>query len=154
MLFENDGGAADVVNAFTEIHGDGAVMDAMRSKMAREQEGKMLAERQALAAIAARVNETERRAEEQTGLIPDFSVPAIHYHQYAAEFKFAALERGIVLEGNGYECWACQDFIAFYKRKHPENVFKEAKRNTTIIVNEGASAPLKKSFTHGGLIAA
>lgn len=134
MLFENDGGPADIINAFTEIHGDGAVMDAMRRKLEAGLEGRIATERAEFDAIASRVHETERVAHDETGLIPDFSVPVLLYHTYAAEFKLKAAEQGIRMEGNGYECWACPEFIAWFKRKHPELVHVEAKRNAAIIV--------------------
>lgn len=137
MLFENDGSPADIANAFTEIVGDGAVMDAMRRKLASEQDGRRQREIDDFNAIAARVNETERVANNETGLIPDFSVPALLYHTYAADFKMKAIQEGITLEGNGYECWACPEFIAWFKKRHPELVHKEAPRAATIIVPAG-----------------
>jgi len=136
MLFENDGSPADIINAFTEIHGDGAVMDAMRRKLAADQEGRIATEIREFNAIAARVHETERVAHDETGLIPDFSVPVLLYHTYAAEFKLKAAEQGIRMEGNGYECWDDEDFINWYKRRYPQLCYTEAPRNARIIVND------------------
>jgi hypothetical protein len=154
MLFENDGSASDVVNYYAELFGDGTIMDAMRRKMAREQEGKLTLEQREIAETAARVNECkERRVQNETGIVPDFSAPLRHYHGYAAAFKLKAEEEGIILDNNGYECWADTDFQAWYRKRYPELCFKEAPRNARIIVNESAGAP-RKSFTHGGLIAA
>lgn len=161
MLWENDGSAADAINAITEELGDGVVMDAMRRHLTATEERKHQSLLDDFNGIAARIHECrERRVEDETGLVPDFSVPAIHYHQYATEFRLRAAEAGITLEGNGYECWQCPDFIAFYKKKHPEMVFKEAARNATIIVpgskygSVTSPAANRTSFTHGGLIAA
>jgi hypothetical protein len=160
MLWENDGSATDVVNAITEITGDGALMDSFRRKLTAEADAKHQALITDFNDIATRVHETERVAENETGLIPDFSIPAILYHQYAAEFRFKAAELGITLEGNGYECWYCPDFIKHYKKKHPEMVHVEAKRAASIIVpgNKYGSVTSpeanRTSFTHGGMIAA
>lgn len=157
MLFENDGSAADVVNYYTEMFGDGTIMDAMRRKLAHEQEGKLAAEQQEIKQVAARVHDCrERHVHNDTGLVPDFSAPLRHYHGYAAAFKIRCDELGIPLEQNGYECWSDADFIAWYKRRYPELCFKEAQRNARIIVNESVTSPAanQKTFTHGGLIAA
>lgn len=164
MLWENDGSATDVVNVITEEVGDGTIMDAFRRHLTATADSKKADEIALQNAIAARVNECERRAEDETGLIPDFSIPIMHYHGYAFEFKLKAAEMGITLESNGYECWYCPDFTAWYKKKHPEQCFKEAKRAASIIVpatkysattGEAQAAGAHKSqFTHGGLIAA
>lgn len=134
MLWENDGSAADVVNALTEIHGDGAIMDSMRRKLTAEADGKHQQLLEDFDAIATRIHGVERVAEDDTGLIPDFSIPLVMYHSYAFEFKLKAAKEGIVLEGNGYECWYCPEFVAWFKKKHPELVHKEAKRAPSIIV--------------------
>lgn len=149
MLFENDGSAADVVNFYAEMFGDGTIMDAMRRKMTHEQEGKLTAEKREIAETAARVNECkERRVQNDTGLVPDFSAPLRHYHGYAAAFKLRCSELGILLEENGYECWQDPDFIAWYKDRYPQLCFKEAARNARILVND------TPTFQKGGLLVA
>lgn len=172
MLFENDGGAADMVNFYAEIYGDGAVMDAMRSKMAREQDGQRAQLNQDIAATAARVNECrERRVHDESGIVPDFSVPLRIYHGWAAAVKMKHLELGIVLPENGYEWTTDPWHIARFKKLYPDCVFKEAPRAPTIVVNErplgspliqpatkygGVASPAtnRTQFTHGGLVAA
>lgn len=134
MLWENDGSATDVVNTLTEIVGDGAIMDSMRRKLSAEADGKHQQLLNDFDAIATRIHGVERVAEDDTGLIPDFSIPLVMYHSYAAEFRFKAAQEKIVLEGNGYECWHCPEFVAWFKKKHPELVHKEAKRAPSIIV--------------------
>lgn len=134
MLWENDGSASDVVNALTEVVGDGAIMDSMRRLLTAQADGKHQQLLNDFDDIATRIHGVERVAEDDTGLIPDFSIPLILYHQYAAEFRFKAAEQKIVLEGNGYECWHCPEFVAWFKKKHPELVHKEAKRAPSIIV--------------------
>jgi hypothetical protein len=134
MLWENDGSAADVVNALTEVVGDGAIMDSMRLHLTAQADRKHQTLLDDFDAIATRIHGVERVADDDTGLIPDFSIPLTLYHKYAFEFKLKAAELGIVLEGNGYECWYCPDFIRHYKKKHPEMVHKEAKRAPSIVV--------------------
>lgn len=160
-LFENDGGAADVLNFYAEIYGDGAVMDAIRAKMTREQDGAQAQLNQDVADTAKRVNECrERRVHNETGLAPDFSVPVRIYHGWAAACKMRCLEEGIVLDNNGYECWSDDWHIARFKRLYPDCVFKEAPRNATIVTPAtkygSVTAPEanRTQFTHGGLIAA
>lgn len=160
-LFDNDGSSADVLNFYAEIYGDGAVMDAMRSKMSREQDGNRAQLNKEVAETAARVNECrERHVENDTGLAPDFSVPYRIYHGWPAAVKMKCLEEGITLEQEGYECWYDPWHIARFKRLYPDCVFKEAARNATIVTPAtkygSVSAPEanRTQFTHGGLIAA
>jgi hypothetical protein len=156
MLFDNDGSSTDVVNAYTEIFGDGRVMDGLRHKLKLEQVGVQTLEQKEIHAVALKVNECrERKVENETGLVPDFSVPARHYHLYAAAFNLRAKECGMVLDGNGYECWVDDDFVGWYKERYPMLVYKEAARNAMILVNESplAGAPYRTQLTHGGLIA-
>lgn len=156
-LWENDGGAADFINVLTEDIGDGTMMDALRRHFRLTADAHETQLQQDMHGIASRLHKVERRVHEETGLVPDFSVPVILYHQYAADFRFKAAELGITLESNGYECWSCPDFIRWFKKKHPELVHKEAQRNATIIVpgdKYGAARPLATTTTTGGLIAA
>lgn len=159
-LWENSGDAADVINAFADEHGDGTIMDAMRRHFRATADRHETALRNQFDAIAARVHETERVAEDETGMIPDVSIPVLMYHQYAADFRFKAAQEGITLEGNGYECWSCPEFIAWFKKKHPELVHREAARKATIIVPGSKYGGVtsreanRTHFTHGGLIAA
>ena len=159
-LWENDGGAADFINVLTEDIGDGTMMDALRRHFRLTADAHETQLQQDMHGIASRLHNVERRVHEETGLVPDFSVPVLLYHQYAADFKFKAAELGITLESNGYECWHCPDFIKWFKKKHPELVHKEAARNATIIGpgNKYGGVTSKEtnrtSFTHGGLIAA
>lgn len=134
MLWENDGSATDAVNAITEVVGDGAIMDAFRRQFSAQADRKHQTLLDDFDAIATRIHGVERVAEDDTGLIPDFSIPLALYHSYAAEFRFKAAQEKIVLEGNGYECWYCPEFVAWFKKKHPELVHKEAKRAPSIIV--------------------
>lgn len=159
-LWEQDGGAADIVNALTDVVGDGTMMDVMRRHLRATADAHETALKNDLEGIATRIHGVERVADDETGLIPDFSVPEILWHQYPAEFRFTAAELGITLEGNGYECWYCPDFVAWFKKKHPELVHREAPRAATIIVpgnkygGVSTADANRKSFTHGGLIAA
>jgi hypothetical protein len=142
MLFENDGGAADVLNAYAELFGDGKVMDAMRPWLGRRKEAEAgLVAREVRAAAETVHEQVERRAMcGDLGVIPDFTVPVRLYHAYAAAFKMRAEEAGVELPDQGYECWHDEDFVEWFKRKYPELVFKEQKRNARIIVNERGAA--------------
>jgi hypothetical protein len=145
MLWENDGSAGDAINAIADEIGDGVVMDAMRKHLRAggdAHETRLLTD---LDAIAERLHGVERVAENETGLIPDVSIPVILYHQYPAEFRMQAARSGIALDSQGYECWSCPEFVTWFKKKHPELVHKEAKRAASIIV------PGSK---YGGLLAA
>lgn len=160
-LFENDGSAADVLNFYAEIYGDGAVMDAIRAKMTREQDGEQAQINKDVADTAKRVNECrERRVHDETGLVPDFSVPLRIYHGWAAAVKMKHLELGIVLPQNGYEWTTDTWHIARFKRLYPDCVFKEAPRNATIVTpatkygSVTSAAANRTSFTHGGMVAA
>lgn len=147
MLFENDGSYSDALNYACEILGDGTVMDAFRAKMTAEQVQRQKEERRAIERLALKVKtwKVRRRAFGDCGVVPDFECPSCHYHGYAAAFKLLALERGVVMPGNGYECWddeGPEGFIEWYKRKYPELCYDEAPRNARILVNEFGKLPL------------
>ncbi len=154
MLWENDGSASDLINVLTEEIGDGTMMDALRRHLRGTADRHELQLQQDMHDVAARLHGVERRVHEETGLVPDFSVPQILYHQYAAEFKFKAAKEGITLDANGYECWQCPEFIAWFKKKHPELVHKEAPRNATIIVPGKKYGSVRETANPGGLLAA
>jgi hypothetical protein len=68
-------------------------------------------------------------------MVADVNIPPIHYHGYAHQFNVAHVRRtGRNLPANGYECWDCNDFLAWYRKRHPEFVPQEAARNASIIV--------------------
>lgn len=135
MLFANDGSASDVLNCYTELFGDGAVMDSMRIKLAQKADQEPGLLQREINAIATDVKATkERRVIEQAGdMVPDFTVPIRLYHSYAAAFMMKAEKEGIILENNGYECWSDPDFQDWFKRRYPELAYTEAKRNPTIV---------------------
>lgn len=135
MLFENDGSASDVINAYAEVFGDGTVMDAMRIKLAQKADQEPGLIQKEIQESAQRVKETKERRvlEAAADMVPDFTVPFRLYHAYAAAFKMRAEENGITLESNGYECWSDPDFQAWFKRRYPELTYREEKRPATII---------------------
>jgi phosphoglycolate phosphatase-like HAD superfamily hydrolase len=134
MLFDNDNTAADVVNAMTEIFGDGAVMDSFRAKLTREQLPKQIAEEKEIARLAAKVSAARERAvlEQAMDMLPDFEIPQHLYHRYATAFRYKAEEVGVFMEGRGYECWHDEDFKAWYRKRWPQLCYHEAQRTVTI----------------------
>jgi hypothetical protein len=153
-LWENDGSASDAVNALTEVHGDGAIMDSMRQFLPKVEERRNLALKRDHEDIMERNAGVERVAEEETGLIPAFSIPVIDYHSYAADFRMAAAEQGIELEGNGYECWHDDHFVNWYLAQNPHLRHQEAKRNATVIVEQAGKDAMKGAVNPGGLVLA
>jgi hypothetical protein len=139
MLFDNDGSSADVLNAYAELFGDGAVMDSMRGLLLSKAERETELVKRDIQECAERVKATkERRVIEQAAdMIPDFTVPTRLYHTYASAFRMRAAEDGIELEGNGYECWYDADFQAWFKRRYPELTYREEKRTATIVKDFG-----------------
>lgn len=135
MLFENDGSAADVLNAYAEIYGDGVVMDAMRKKLVPIAEQRSPRIKRAIERAAMRVKEAkERRVIEEMGdLCPDFEVPREIYDDYASAAKLKAEEMGVTLDCNGYGWWTDSGNQAWFRRTFPELCYCEEKRPATII---------------------
>lgn len=144
MLFETTNGPADVINAYTELFGDGRVMDAMRRLLTAEEKDQEQRERREIRRLARKVKayKLRRRIFGDLGVMPECEVPDFHYHRYAGAFEMKAREAGIELPEKGYECWQDADFLAFYQRKHPELFYDEAPRNARILVNEHGHLPL------------
>lgn len=144
MLFETTNGPADVINAYTEIFGDGRVMDAMRKLLTAEEKEQEQRERREIARLALKVKrwKERRRIFGDLGVVPECEVPDFHYHRYAGAFELKAREEGIELPEKGYECWQDDDFLAFYRRKYPQLFYSEAPRNARILVNEHGRLPL------------
>lgn len=138
MLFETTNGPGDVINAYTELFGDGRVMDAMRKLLTAEEKEQEQRERQEIRRLAWKVKKHKLRRYflGDLGVVPECEVPDFHYHRYAGAFKMKAEEAGITLPEGGYECWQDADFLAWYQRKYPELFYDEAPRNARILVNE------------------
>jgi hypothetical protein len=132
-FIESDGSASDALNAFASIYGAGAVMDSFRKRLAASADKRRQAEIDEVASVAAHVHSSEVTGFGETEMRPTQGIPQVHYHKYAADFRMKAAREGIILEGNGYECWECADFLRWYRKKHPELVYVEGKRNATII---------------------
>lgn len=144
MLFETTNGPADVINAYTELFGDGRVMDAMRKLLTAEEKEQEQRERREIRRLAWKVKayKLRRYIMGDLGVVPECEVPDFHYHRYAGAFEMKAREAGIELPEKGYECWQDEDFLAFYRRKYPELFYDEAPRNARILVNEHGHLPL------------
>jgi hypothetical protein len=134
MLWENDGSATDIVTVLVEDVGEGTFMDRYRKKLAAEQDARKADEISLINRLAQSIHASEVVALPETGMIPDVGIPDIHYHQYAWHFRELAAKQGITLPENGYECWGCEDFMRFYRKKHPELCYKAAPRAPVITV--------------------
>lgn len=144
MLFETTQGPGDVINAYTELFGDGQVMDSMRKLLTAEEKNQEWRERREIKRLAWKVKRTKLRNRflGDLGVVPECEVPDFHYHRYAGAFEMKAREAGIQLENKGYECWQDEDFLAWYQRKYPELFYAEAPRNARILVNEHGRLPV------------
>lgn len=142
-LFAMDGSPSDQLNQFADIFGAGVVMDTLRRRLANMAVSRLQQEKAQIEAAAKQANSSEVRAFGDIGMLASEAIPALHYHSYAAEFRMKAAREGIHLEGNGYECWDCPDFLKFYRKQHPELVYKEAKRNACIITPATKYTPIK-----------
>lgn len=143
MLWDNDGTPGDVINAYTELFGDGAVMDSMRKLLTAEEQGREERERKEIARIAAKVKAWKERRHIMGDLdvVPEAKIPDFHYHRYAAAYRLRAQEEGITLPCQGYGCWQDSWHMAWYHRKYPELFYDEAPRNARILVNEFGKLP-------------
>lgn len=143
MLFETTNGPGDVINAYTELFGDGRVMDAMRKLLTAEEKKQEQRRQREYRRLARKVKlyKLRRRFLGDLGVVPECEVPDFDYHAYAGAFEMKAREEGIELPQKGYECWQDDDFIGHYRRKHPELFYDEAPRNTRILVNEHGHLP-------------
>lgn len=144
MLFETTHGPGDVINAYTELFGDGRVMDAMRRLLTAEEKEQEQRERREIRRLAWKVkkHKVRRYFLGDLGVVPECEVPDFHYHRYAGAFEMKARECGLVLPEKGYECWQDTDYLAWYQRKYPELFYDEAPRAARILVNEHGHLPL------------
>jgi len=144
MIFETTNGPGDVINAYTELFGDGRVMDAMRKLLTAEEKEQEQRERREIKRLGLKVklSKVRRRFLGDLGVLPECEVPDFHYHRYAGAFEMKAREAGAELPEKGYECWQDSDFLAFYQRKYPELFYDEAPRAARILVNENGHLPM------------
>jgi len=138
MLWDNTGDAGDVVNAYAELFGDGTVMDSMRKLLTQDELTRQQREDAEYKRLAAKVAEerVRRRFLGDLGVAKEAEIPDFDYHRYAGAFNMKAKEEGIELPEKGYECWQDDDFLAFYRRKHPYLFYEEAARNARIVVEK------------------